>query len=99
MLIAAGIGLNNFSEGIAIGQSAAKGEISPAVLLIIGFGLDPVRVSRLLGHTSPAFTASTYAHMFEHARHSSELRAMMADGYGHLLEVDDLSTDNRQSLR
>jgi zinc transporter, ZIP family len=39
LFIAVGIGLHNFSEGLAIGQSAAKGEISLAVLLIIGFGL------------------------------------------------------------
>jgi zinc transporter, ZIP family len=39
LLIAVGIGLHNFSEGLAIGQSAASGEISLAVLLIIGFGL------------------------------------------------------------
>jgi ZIP family zinc transporter len=39
LLIAIGIGLHNFSEGLAIGQSAAKGEISLALLLIIGFGL------------------------------------------------------------
>ena len=39
LLIAIGIGLHNFSEGLAIGQSAAKGEISLAVLLVIGFGL------------------------------------------------------------
>ncbi len=39
MLIAVGIGLHNFSEGLAIGQSAASDEISLAVLLIIGFGL------------------------------------------------------------
>lgn len=38
-MIAIGIGLHNFSEGLAIGQSAAAGEISLAVLLIIGFGL------------------------------------------------------------
>lgn len=37
--IALGIGLHNFSEGLAIGQSAAAGEISLAVLLIVGFGL------------------------------------------------------------
>jgi len=36
--IAVGIGLHNFSEGLAIGQSAAKGEITLALLLIIGFG-------------------------------------------------------------
>ncbi len=39
LLIAVGIGLHNFSEGLAIGQSAASGEISLAVLLIVGFGL------------------------------------------------------------
>jgi ZIP family zinc transporter len=39
VLIAVGIGLHNFSEGLAIGQSAAAGEISLAVLLIVGFGL------------------------------------------------------------
>ena len=39
LFIAIGIGFHNFSEGLAIGQSAAKGEISLAVALIIGFGL------------------------------------------------------------
>jgi ZIP family zinc transporter len=39
LLIAIGIGFHNFSEGLAIGQSAAKGEVSLALLLIIGFGL------------------------------------------------------------
>jgi ZIP family zinc transporter len=39
LLIAVGIGLHNFAEGLAIGNSAAKGEIALALLLIIGFGL------------------------------------------------------------
>jgi ZIP family zinc transporter len=39
LMIAIGIGLHNFAEGLAIGQSAAAGEISLAVLLVIGFGL------------------------------------------------------------
>jgi len=39
LLIAVGIGLHNFSEGLAIGQSAASGEINLAIMLIIGFGL------------------------------------------------------------
>ncbi len=38
-MIAAGIGLHNFSEGLAIGQSYASGAISLALLLVIGFGL------------------------------------------------------------
>jgi ZIP family zinc transporter len=39
LLIATGIGLHNFGEGLAIGQSAASGELSLALVLIIGFGL------------------------------------------------------------
>ncbi|MFN8034503.1 MAG: ZIP family metal transporter [Acidimicrobiia bacterium] len=39
LFIALGIGLHNFAEGLAIGQSAASGEIQLAVLLIVGFGL------------------------------------------------------------
>jgi len=39
LLIAIGIGLHNFAEGLAIGQSAAKGELTLAVMLIVGFGL------------------------------------------------------------
>jgi ZIP family zinc transporter len=39
LFIAIGIGLHNFAEGLAIGQSAAKGAIDFAVLLIIGFGV------------------------------------------------------------
>ena len=37
--IALGIGLHNLSEGLAIGQSAASGELRLALLLIVGFGL------------------------------------------------------------
>ncbi|MBO0792947.1 MAG: ZIP family metal transporter [Ktedonobacteraceae bacterium] len=39
LLIATGIGLHNFSEGLAIGQSAAAGALQLAVVLIVGFGL------------------------------------------------------------
>jgi zinc transporter, ZIP family len=38
LLIAVGIGLHNFGEGLAIGSSAAAGELSLALLLVIGFG-------------------------------------------------------------
>lgn len=37
--IATGIGLHNFSEGLAIGQAAKVGEVQLAVLLVIGFAL------------------------------------------------------------
>jgi ZIP family zinc transporter len=39
MMIAAGLGLHNFSEGLAIGQSAGQGHLALAGLLIVGFGL------------------------------------------------------------
>lgn len=39
LLIATGIGLHNFSEGLAIGQSAAQDQITLALVLIVGFGL------------------------------------------------------------
>jgi ZIP family zinc transporter len=39
LLIAVGIGLHNFAEGLAIGQSAATGDIALATVLVIGFGL------------------------------------------------------------
>src|ERR671930_2401348 len=39
VFIATGIGVHNFSEGLAIGQSAARDELSLALVLAIGFGL------------------------------------------------------------
>ena len=39
LFIATGIGLHNFSEGLAIGQSAAQDQLSLAYVLVIGFGL------------------------------------------------------------
>ncbi len=39
LLIAVGIGLHNFAEGLAIGQSAASNEIGLATMLVIGFAL------------------------------------------------------------
>lgn len=39
LLIAVGIGRHNFAEGLAIGQSAGRGEVGLATLLVIGFAL------------------------------------------------------------
>jgi len=39
LLIAVGIGLHNFGEGLAIGNAAGSGAISLATLLVIGFAL------------------------------------------------------------
>jgi zinc transporter, ZIP family len=39
LLIAVGIGLHNFAEGLAIGQAAARNAIALATVLVIGFAL------------------------------------------------------------
>jgi len=39
LMIATGIGLHNFGEGLAIGGSAGRGEIALATLLVVGFAL------------------------------------------------------------
>ena len=42
LAIATGIGLHNFSEGLAIGSSAQKGDLTLALTLVVGFGLHNV---------------------------------------------------------
>ena len=39
LMIAVGIGIHNFAEGLAIGQASRSGALELATLLIIGFGL------------------------------------------------------------
>src|SRR6266568_7045898 len=39
LMIAAGIGVHNFSEGLAIGQASRSGALELATVLIVGFGL------------------------------------------------------------
>jgi ZIP family zinc transporter len=39
LIVAMGLGLHNFSEGLAIGQAAAQGAIGFAAILVAGFGL------------------------------------------------------------
>jgi ZIP family zinc transporter len=56
LLIAVGIGLHNFSEGLAIGQSAKTGQIALAVLLVVGFALH--NATEGFGITAPFAGAS-----------------------------------------
>lgn len=58
-----------------------------ASLLIVGLKLDPVAVAGQLGHSNPSTTLSTYAHLFDRARHADETRERLAEGFGHLLAV------------
>ncbi|MEP6694091.1 MAG: ZIP family metal transporter [Chloroflexota bacterium] len=39
IVIATGIGLHNFSEGLAIGSAAQRGDLTFALVLVVGFGL------------------------------------------------------------
>jgi ZIP family zinc transporter len=51
LFIAVGIGLHNFSEGLAIGQSGANGAYQLFLVLVIGFGLH--NITEGLGITGP----------------------------------------------
>lgn len=51
LFIAVGIGLHNFSEGLAIGQSAAQGAFGLLYVLVIGFGLH--NITEGFGITGP----------------------------------------------
>jgi integrase len=46
--------------------------------LIIDLGLDPARVSRMLGHARITITLDIYTHLFEDARHAHDIRTRMA---------------------
>ena len=57
--------------------------------LILELRLDPVRVAKQVGHTSAAFTLSTYSHAFEQAGHADELRKRMDESeFGRVLGAE-----------
>lgn len=58
-----------------------------ASLLMVGLRLDPVTVSKQLGHSNPATTLRVYAHLFDQARHADETREAMDTKFGHLLTL------------
>jgi len=86
-------------EKLGDGVSAHSFRHTFASMLIVGLRLDPVRVAKQLGHTSAGFTTSTYAHMFEQARHADELRDQMQAGFGRLLDVNSVSTSGRKGTQ
>jgi len=46
--------------------------------LIVDIRLDVVQVSRVLGHARTSITLDTYAHLFDQAQHSAEVRTELA---------------------
>ncbi len=57
MMIATGLGLHNFSEGLAIGQSAATGAVAFAGILVVGFALH--NITEGFGIAAPMTVAPT----------------------------------------
>jgi ZIP family zinc transporter len=67
LLIAVGIGLHNFAEGLAIGSAAGSGEIALATVLVVGFALHnategfgivaPLAADREAGEPRPSWGA------------------------------------------
>jgi zinc transporter, ZIP family len=57
MMIATGLGLHNFSEGLAIGQSAATGAVAFAGVLVVGFALH--NITEGFGIAAPMTVAAT----------------------------------------
>jgi zinc transporter, ZIP family len=57
MMIATGLGLHNFSEGLAIGQSAATGAVAFAGVLVVGFALH--NITEGFGIAAPMSVATT----------------------------------------
>jgi zinc transporter, ZIP family len=57
LMIATGLGLHNFSEGLAIGQSAAAGAVAFAGVLVVGFALH--NITEGFGIAAPMSVATT----------------------------------------
>lgn len=53
----------------------------------IAAGVDPVTVSRQLGHADPAITLRVYAGEFDRARHAEGIRAALESAYGSIVEA------------
>jgi len=53
--------------------------------MLIRLGLDPVTVSKQMGHKNANVTLGIYAHEFEKQRTADDTRTRLADGFGHLL--------------
>jgi integrase len=81
---------------VRIREGAALAEPAPrlhdcrhtAASLLIAEGLDPVYVSRVLGHAKPSITLDVYADLFGRARHEKRATDAMDAAFGGLLAAD-----------
>ena len=93
-------------ERRALQRAAARAGIVPAPRfhalrhtfashLIIDLRLDVAQVSRILGHASVTTTLDIYTHLFDQARHATEIRTRMAaSAFAQLLEPSDNAATN-----
>jgi zinc transporter ZupT len=98
MSIAVAIGLHNFSEGLAIGQSAHRGDTTLALLLVIGFALHNATegfgiVGPLAGAAPPSvgphdYPAELHGELIAHPRRPLEVHEGHPDRF-FLLERDE----------
>jgi integrase len=56
-----------------------------ASMLIVGLRYDAVSVAGQLGHAKASTTMDVYAHEFDQASHTDELRDGLGERFGHLL--------------
>jgi integrase len=64
--------------------------------LIVDLGLDVAHVSRILGHARITITLDIYTHLFENARHASDIRTRMAASpLANLLETTTHPTNGK----
>jgi integrase len=92
-------------ESRALQRAAASAGVAPvrfhdprhtfASHLIVDLALDVAQVSRILGHASVTTTLNIYTHLFDEARHATEIRTRMAASpFARLLEPDHDETEN-----
>lgn len=78
--------------GLGDGVSSHVFRHTFASLLVVGLKLDPVSVSRQLGHRNVTITLNTYSHLFEQAKAADEMRDRLEVGFGHLLRAKDAAS-------
>jgi integrase len=70
-----------------------------AASALIEAGASPSYVARVLGHSSPAITLSTYAHAFATVEHEERFRELQEQAFGDVLRASGSAAMHSDSLR
>jgi integrase len=65
-------------SGLRASRSRARLRRTFISHLIVGIGLDPVRVARIAGHANVSMTMNVYADEFDKAQHRDDLMARIS---------------------